>query len=321
MVRVSVEVLTYNHSNYIRQCLDSVIMQKTKFEFEILVYDDASTDGNQDIIQEYLDRYPDLVKDFRQRDNQFSKGKLKEAILNMMQKHAKGKYVALCEGDDYWTDPNKLQKQYDFMEGHSDYSVCMHRARVIGDDGKAVGKFLGPRGIDRDVTFEDDLLRFYATASKFFRREYYENIPSFYYIGPAEDYPMMIILLVNGKGYYMKDEMCIYRRNVPGSASTVLRKQSHDTRIKYQNERIILLKEAQEYYKPKYYKEFDRYLALQENAKIIEYDSFRDKLKFYFSMTKQDYYKRQTFRTKCKILFRSFCLKPYTIVARLLKKV
>lgn len=109
---VSITCLTYNHAPYLRQCLDGFVMQKTSFPIEILIYDDASEDGTQDIIREYERKYPDLIKPIYQTENQYSKGVKVEFVYNYPR--AKGKYIAFCEGDDYWTDPNKLQKQIDF---------------------------------------------------------------------------------------------------------------------------------------------------------------------------------------------------------------
>ena len=106
---VSITCLTYNHAPYLRQCLDGFVMQKTSFPIEILIYDDASEDGTQDIIREYERKYPDLIKPIYQTENQYSKGVKVEFVYNYPR--AKGKYIAFCEGDDYWTDPNKLQKQ------------------------------------------------------------------------------------------------------------------------------------------------------------------------------------------------------------------
>lgn len=320
MIEVSVFIIVYNHSKYLRQCLDSVLMQKTTFDFEVLIYDDASVDGSQDIIKEYESRYPDIINTFCQKENQYSKGCLKMANQKVINK-AKGKYMALCEGDDYWTDPCKLQRQYDFMESHPEYSVCMHRAKIIDEGGEPLGLYLGPKGVDKDILFEEDVLRFFATASKFFRTHLMCNPPDFYYFGDAGDYPQFIILLANGKGYYMKEEMCVYRRNVPGSSSTVLHNQSLEQRISHQEVRIEQMRLAQEYYRPKYFNEFNRYIALQQNALIQEYDSVIDKIKFYLNMKNKECYRRLDLKTKIMIFSRSFFLKPYTFLARMLKKV
>lgn len=128
-VMVSVCVLSYNHEKYLRQCLDGIFMQKVSFPFEVRVHDDASTDRSQEIIKEYQQRYPDILKPVLQSENQYSKG---GGILNkFLLPLCEGKYIALCEGDDYWTDSLKLQKQVDFLEGHEEYSMCFHKVYVV----------------------------------------------------------------------------------------------------------------------------------------------------------------------------------------------
>lgn len=127
-VLVSICCITYNHAPYIRQCLDGFIMQKTNFKFEILIHDDASTDGTADIIREYEAKYPDIFRPIYQTENQYSKGKNISATYNWPR--AVGKYIAQCEGDDYWTDPLKLQKQVDYLEMHSDCVLCFTNADV-----------------------------------------------------------------------------------------------------------------------------------------------------------------------------------------------
>lgn len=130
-VLVSICCITYNHAPYIRQCLDGFIMQKTNFKFEILIHDDASTDGTADIIREYEAKYPNIFKPIYQTENQYSKGKNISATYNWPR--AIGKYIAQCEGDDYWTDPLKLQKQVDYLEAHPDCFLCFTNADVISD--------------------------------------------------------------------------------------------------------------------------------------------------------------------------------------------
>lgn len=127
-ILVSVCCMTYNHVSFIRQCLDGFMMQKCSFNFEVLIHDDASTDGTQNIIREYVTRYPDIIKPIYQKENQYSKGIDPNVKYNFSR--AKGKYIALCEGDDYWTDPFKLQKQVDFLESHPDYVMCSHKYQI-----------------------------------------------------------------------------------------------------------------------------------------------------------------------------------------------
>lgn len=123
-MKVSVICITYNHADYIRKALDGIVMQKTNFDFELVVNDDGSTDGTTEIIKEYEKKYPHLVKGVYHDENQFSKGVPFSEIMNL--KVLGGKYIAICEGDDYWTDENKLQIQVDFMENHPTYTCCFH---------------------------------------------------------------------------------------------------------------------------------------------------------------------------------------------------
>lgn len=119
-ILVSISCITYNHSLYIKQCIDSLLMQKTNFAFEVLIHDDCSTDGTTEIIKEYEAKYPNIIKALYEEENQYQQGKPSgSAIWNFPR--AKGKYIAMCEGDDFWIDPYKLQKQVDFLEKNTNY--------------------------------------------------------------------------------------------------------------------------------------------------------------------------------------------------------
>lgn len=122
---VSICCVSYNHARFIRKCLDGFLMQQTDFSIEILIHDDCSTDGTTEIIREYEAKYPELIFPLYEEENQYQQGKAAEIDLYNYRR-ARGKYIAYCEGDDYWTDPLKLQKQVDFMEAHPEYSVCFH---------------------------------------------------------------------------------------------------------------------------------------------------------------------------------------------------
>ncbi len=128
-VMVTVLCLTYNHMAYIKQCLDGFLMQDTSFKFEVIVHDDASTDGTTEILKEYVLKYPDIIRPIIETENQYTKVGFSGMFLQMSRK-SNGKYIALCEGDDYWTDPYKLQKQVDFLESHPDYVMCSHKYQI-----------------------------------------------------------------------------------------------------------------------------------------------------------------------------------------------
>ena len=129
---VTIRCLAYNHEPYIRQCLEGFVIQKTNFRFEAIVHDDASTDGTAAIIREYAEKYPDIIKPIFETENQYSKRN--GSIRRIMNEHTHGKYVALCEGDDYWVDPMKLQKQVDFLEKNPEY-VLSHTGFEYLQDG------------------------------------------------------------------------------------------------------------------------------------------------------------------------------------------
>lgn len=129
---VSIKCMTYNHEKYIAQALEGFLMQETNFPFEILVHDDASNDKTADVIRAYEEKFPKIIKPIYETENQWSKGN--RAHHKQIDAMIKGKYIAVCEGDDFWTDPNKLQMQVDFLESHPDYSMCFHGAAIKYDD-------------------------------------------------------------------------------------------------------------------------------------------------------------------------------------------
>jgi len=129
---VSICCITYNHEKYIRDAIESFLMQKTDFPFEIIIHDDASTDRTADIIREYEKKYPDVIKPIYQTENQYSKG-VNTAFITF--KKAKGRYIAICEGDDYWTDPMKLQIQVTFLEKNPDYVITYSAIKPFDENG------------------------------------------------------------------------------------------------------------------------------------------------------------------------------------------
>ena len=131
-ILVAINCCVYNHEPYLRDCLQGFVMQKTDFPFVAIVHDDASTDNSAAIIREYAEKYPDIIKPIYETENQFSKadGSLGR-VINRAIEATGAKYIAMCEGDDYWIDPLKLQKQVDFMEANNNYSICFHKAKTL----------------------------------------------------------------------------------------------------------------------------------------------------------------------------------------------
>ena len=134
-IKVSIICMAYNHEKFISKALDGFLMQKTNFEYEILISDDASTDNTTQIIKEYEKKYPEIIKVIYQKENQYSKGIAPSMFLYEI---AQGKYLSFCEGDDYWTDENKLQKQVDFLEENKEYYAVYHNVRVVDKNGNKI---------------------------------------------------------------------------------------------------------------------------------------------------------------------------------------
>ena len=215
---VSIVCDTYNHVNYIRQCLDGFLMQETNFPIEILVHDDASTDGTADIVKEYESRYPNLIKPIYQTENQYSKGV--KVTLEYQYSRAKGKYIAFCEGDDYWTDPLKLQKQVDFLESNPDCILTCHHYKIlngIAEDGSA--NWIRPIS-----TFD---LKYYIGSEWFIQpltvvfRAKILDLNEYRKYECSKDVTLFYYLLRHGKGYFFQDEMAVYRLHSGGTYSNL----------------------------------------------------------------------------------------------------
>lgn len=216
-IKVSIICNAYNHGKYIKDALDGFLMQKTNFPFEVLIHDDASTDNTAEIIREYEKQYPDIIKPIYQKENQYSKGisiGLKYQVPRM-----KGKYIALCEGDDYWTDSLKLQKQFDAMEKYPEIDICAHAAtKIKAVDGKKICN-IAPARSNTIFSPEKVILGgggFVATNSLFYRKELAINVPEFRKF-LSLDYTLQIHGALRGGMLYLPYNMSVYRAFVAGS--------------------------------------------------------------------------------------------------------
>jgi glycosyltransferase involved in cell wall biosynthesis len=205
---VSVRTLTYNHEKYISECIEGVLMQRTTFAVEFIIHDDASSDNTAFIISQYQKKYPNLIRVIYQKENQYSKpdfGNLREVTLNKL----KGKYVAYCEGDDFWTDPLKLQKQVDFMEKNPDVSLCGHTGNIHVNN-----KICFPTVTYRKTAYPTmtDLIRYnpFLTASICYRYSILP-LPKWTLKLKFGDYPIYFQALTLGKIAILPDNMCTYR--------------------------------------------------------------------------------------------------------------
>lgn len=217
MIKVSVLIITYNQAKFIRKAIDSALEQKTTFQIEILVGDDFSKDGTREIIQEYEQKYPGLVIGVLHPRNMGKNGG-----INFLEtlKLAKGEYYALMDGDDYWTDPLKLQKQADLLDAHPDYSTVFNNALITYEDGTSSHLLNGPDmkpyyTVD-DLIGEDEIW-FMATSSTMYRNNIKEY-PAWFRESSSGDIPRLILKAKLGKIGYIPDVMSVYRKNRGGAS-------------------------------------------------------------------------------------------------------
>lgn len=219
---VSICCITYNQEKYIAEALEGFLMQKTDFNYEIIIGDDCSTDGTGNIIKDYCERYPGKIQLLTKDANE---GALKN-ILRTLNK-ATGKYIAMCDGDDYWTDPKKIQMQVDFMENHPDSLICCHYSRVIDENGDLVYQNNAP--VRMEFTYEDVLIgRKDETrvCTMMMRNSYHlKHISSqdwFYQVYSADTFFKLYVLEhQKGKIYVLPEIMAVYRLHREGVWSMI----------------------------------------------------------------------------------------------------
>lgn len=266
-ILVSVICLTYNHEKYISRCLDGFVEQKTDFKFEVLVHDDASTDKTPDIVREYEKKYPDIIKPIYQNENKYSK--TSSIIREYVLPKAKGKYIALCEGDDFWTDSLKLQKQFDALEKHKDCNMCVCTVRDADEDGTPMDTTHPQEIFDSCVLEPAEFIKValkayvFQTASYFCRTDLYcdfqYNPPQYRKIAPVGDWPMLLYFSQTGGVYYIKDEMACYRRNSIGSITTSMKKLNIEKQKKYYGGIVDMIKSFDECTDEKYHKDCEEF--------------------------------------------------------------
>ena len=279
---VSVVIVTYQHAKFIMQCLDSILMQKTDFAFEIILGDDESTDGTREICIDYANRYPDIIRLFlRSKEDRIFINGAPTGRFNFMEglKDANGKYIALCEGDDYWTDPYKLQKQVNFLENNRDYSGCFHFTQQINEDGR-LDKIYGKHGNMVDFGIKDtfSITTLFHTSSFMFLRSALQ-FPEWYTIVTSADMALFSIVTEKGKLKCLPEIMSVYRKHEGGITKT------SGVVNNYHVKRIELMNFLNEFHGFKYKKKaeevimFHRRSMNEEGVKISLWSRLKQKFK------------------------------------------
>ena len=312
---VTIWCTTYNHEPYIRQCLEGFVMQKTNFCFEAIVHDDASTDGTAAIIKEYAEKYSEIIKPFYETENQYSKRD--GSIGRIMHENTHGKYIAICEGDDYWIDPLKLQKQVDLMENNSKISLC-HTGFDYYDEnkeqllsGKEHTKInLNLLKSDEDIRFHilnGNRYRIQTMTALFPTSKYFEVMserPDNWNVFLVGDTPLWIQLLGKGEIGFLPDNMAVYRKH----ENSACRPQSMSNRLRFilsSDEMRITLAE---------------YIHLSDEKMRILQKRYRKSLEQYLCYEPLYKYRIQpVFDSKCELLlFHFFVSRLGRLIMRLL---
>ncbi|MFC1613108.1 glycosyltransferase [Patescibacteria group bacterium] len=279
MVKVNACIIAYNHEHYIKKCLDGALAQKVDFSYEIVISEDCSTDKTREIVQEYQKKYPDKIKLFLNEKNLGLTGNWVQSLKLCNE----SEYIAICEGDDYWTDPDKLQKQVNFLDKNPDFALSAHNADVIQNiDGieQIIRQYCGknhPKIMDLSYLLE------YGsggpTHSLVIRNKIIKNLPEWFSKMKACDWTIQVMATVGGKMRYFPEKMGIYRKHKQGatfsSKMEAIAKGESDFALpaKYTLEMINALNKHFNY---KYDKELRKLSAYWYNWYVKEYMNIND---------------------------------------------
>lgn len=308
-MKVSVFCMAYNHEKYIRSTLEGFVSQKTSFDYEVLVHDDASTDGTADIIREYAEKYPHIIKPIYQTENQYSQRK--DIYLQILYPMAGGEYIATCEGDDYWTDENKLQLQVDFLDQHPEYSACVHNSRKLEMmTGRETVMY--PQE-DRDLRVTDVLNGgscCFQTASRVCRREAFLNRPPF--LPGIFDYPFAIHLAILGPIRYLGRVMSVYRVGTESSWTAGNRKNMHRNALFHQYV-SRMLGQVNEYTNFAYTEQIEA-LILFNDYKALYFDEKYDEMR---KPAFRALYRKESMADRCKMRLKQHLRPLYHLYRRI----
>lgn len=251
---VAIRCLVYNQEKYLRDCLDSIVMQQTSFPYFAVVHDDCSTDSSQKIIKEYANKYPEKIRPIFESHNCYSTD-WEEADIKIQNAYGNAKYIAVCEGDDFWTSPYKLQKQVDFLERNQDYEVCAHETTIHTEDGRNV-KFsdfcvnLLVSTKKNKYTFKETLSgNIFHLSSLMYRNRGPIIFPHWRYHISAGDMILTRYLGSLGKTYRFDQSMSVYRWH---DGSLTHSEKEYSSQLKFNKLNIKVLRLLNIYWEKKY---------------------------------------------------------------------
>ena len=318
-IMVSVCCTAYNHEKYIRQCLDGFVMQETNFKYEVIISDDASTDTTAEIIREYEEKYPEIIKPIYLQENQYSKGV--NITFRYLYPNAKGRYIALCEGDDFWTDPLKLQKQVDTLEANPTCHMCVSKVMCVSENGT---DYIGTHpsfningGIIKSGTVLSYVLNQYTfqTSSYLFRtddiRNYMNPIPKFREISPVGDLCYLMYFCKLGDIFYIEDAMSCYRVGSAGSWTKAL--MQNREKVKEHNCRMIdVIREYDTFTEGRFHEICESGIWSRLNLNSDSKQEFRELVKYNPAI-----FNKQPLKRKCRVYLGAYCQPLYKLYYKL----
>ena len=245
--KVSICFITYKHEDFIRESLDSILAQETNFDFEIIIGEDHSPDSTAQIVQEYAKRYPNKIKAYIRPQNIGAKNNFLHCFFD-----CRGEYIVHIEGDDFWTDPQKLQRQVEFLDSHPHASACFHNAQIIYEDNsQRPSELINPKDQKPWTQSQDFLVEketwFMATAAVMMRRKFAHSLPEWFLHSKSGDIPLYVILAEQGPIGYLPEVMSVYRKNEGGISMT-----DHVHSEAFIKNRIFMYSKINEYTHKKY---------------------------------------------------------------------
>jgi len=241
--KISVCMITYNHEKYIAQAIESVLMQRTNFDYELIIGEDDSDDRTREIVLSYAERHPEKIRPLlNDRANVIYVNGRPTGRWNLVNtmKQAKGEYIALLEGDDYWTDPNKLQKQVDFLESHGEYVICFHNVLISFEDIKKPtrlrekGRFIWNTYTIEEIIINSVKVRLTPpghTSSAVFRNIMIGNFPAWFFDSLSGDIPLFILINDLGLSKYLNEKMGVHRIHAGGVSQKPSRTEVFNNQI------------------------------------------------------------------------------------------
>lgn len=321
-IMVSICCLTYNQEQYIRDALEGFLQQKTNFNYEIIVHDDASTDNTSKILKEYERKYPNKIVAMYEENNSYPR--INKVILSLF-KQAKGKYITICEGDDYWVDENKLQMQVEYMEEHLNCTLSFHNAKIIDMKTHKEEIFIpytkeAKRNLKKDGNYnvgQLEMIGFIPTASYMLRSEDVKKLPDWFEKCFVGDWPLKLILTSFGYAHYIDRNMSVYRRNAKGSMTVknVTREgESLSGKKEILGKKEEFVRNIDEFTDYKYHWAFERRLLQYETEMLFYIGNGKE-------IIKKKYIKYILPEKRVKWLIKIYFPKTIKIIKKIIKKI